>query len=91
MFLGWRRQRWEFFGSLCVTVANGLLPRKDSQSWQTSDFTILVKPPPKWRKKAKSGLERLKAFFRHEPPSDSEPAPCVVRDTPCAIESNQTE
>ena len=63
IFLGWRRQRWEFVGAMCVTVANGLLPRKDDHSWQTSDFTSLVKPPPRWRKKIKDELERLKAVF----------------------------
>ena len=63
MFLGWRRQRWEFFGALCVAVANGLLPRKDSRPWQASDFTVLVKPPPRWRKKGKSGREALRAAF----------------------------
>jgi len=74
MFLGWRRQRWEFFGTLCVTTANGLLPRKDKQSWQTSDFTVLVKPPPRWRKKVKSGLARLKALFcREAAPAENEP------------------
>ena len=70
MFLGWRRQRWEFFGALCVTVANGSLTRRDRRSWQTSDFTVLVKPPPKWRKKAKSGLIVLKTLFCGETPPD---------------------
>ena len=73
MFLGWRRQRWEFFGTLCSVSANGLLPRKDDRSWQTSDFTPLVKPAPRWRKRVKSGLERLKTLFRHEVPMGGDP------------------
>jgi len=63
MFLGWRRQRWEFFGTLCVAVANGLLPRTDRRPWQASDFTVLVKPAPRWRKrKKKGGVDALKMF-----------------------------
>jgi len=83
MFLGWRRQRWEFFGTMCVAVANGLLPRKDNRSWQTSDFTILVKPPPKWRKKKQSDLERLRFMFRRESAaSDDEPPPAPTSPDP---------
>jgi len=81
MFLGWRRQRWEFYGAVCVTVANGLLPRKDRHSWQTSDFTALVKPPPKWRKRAKSGFNVLKIVFcgnGNQASSDHPPAPETV-------------
>ena len=63
MFLGWRRQRWEFFGTLCVTAANGLMPRTDRRSWQASDFTTLAKPPPKWKKKLKAAADTLKALF----------------------------
>jgi len=44
-------------------VANGLLPRTDRRSWQASDFTVLVKPAPRWRKrKKKGGIDALKMF-----------------------------
>ena len=76
MFLGWRRQRWEFFGTLCVAVANGLLPRNDRRPWQTSDFTTLVKPAPRWRKKVKAAVSVLKAIFcdGNPPPGNKPPA-----------------
>ena len=73
MFLGWQRQRWEFFGALCVATANGLLPWMDKRSWRAADFTPLAKPPPRWRKKLKSAAEAFKAAFcgRGEAPSKS--------------------
>ena len=59
LFTGWRRHRWEHAGQLAVTLANGLLPRKDRRSWRPSDFTSLFKPPPCWKPKGDGLRERL--------------------------------
>lgn len=74
IFTGWRRHRWEHTGQICLTVANGLLPRKDRRSWRLTDFCALFKPPPKWKAVGAALKDTLMGLFCR-PPVEAEPSP----------------
>ena len=82
MFTGWRRHWWEHTGHLCVTIANGLLPRKDRRSWRLIDFCSLFKPPARWKARGNAFAEALIGAFC-QPPPEADPAPvCPQAEEP---------
>ena len=89
VFTGWRRHRWEHTGQICITVANGLLPRRDRRSWHLTDFCSLFKPPQRWKAVGAALADTLKGLFCRKPDlamenpteeASSEPSPDVPRD-----------